>query len=159
MKRIVIALLLGIFLRACSSRPAASKNTYSSSSPGASGSTTSKAPAVNVGPQVLIIINNGNAQIQKDKAISDQSAAFKAVSSDFSNVASQLQALTYPASAQADAKAVIHDLNKLSYDTSQAATASLSMLQALEQTIVSDEGTEKADSDALRSDLGLPKSA
>jgi hypothetical protein len=120
------------------------------SSPRTSTSTTTTVP--NPGQQVLAIINSGNAATVRDENASNWTACAK----DFSNAAQQLQALKYPANAQSDAKALISSLNKLAYDAGEIPAAGLS---TMEQTVLSDEGSERAASAALRSDLGLPPPA
>lgn len=110
-----------------------------------------------LGQKVMSILSTGNAEITQDKAISDNTTSFDDISKAFSSTAQALQSLAYPANAQSDAKALDAALVKLSEDASIIAGASdLSMLQASENSMVSDEGTEEADSDALRHDLGLP---
>jgi hypothetical protein len=69
----------------------------------------------------------------------------------FDTAAQQLQNLSFPANAQADAKSVTAVLEKLSADADQVATGN-----GVAQTVSNDEGTEVAASDALRHDLGLP---
>ncbi|HEX7355262.1 MAG TPA: hypothetical protein VF288_10570 [Mycobacteriales bacterium] len=115
--------------------------------------------APSVGPQVLAIINEGNAAVTKDRQIKDETAADDAIASAFSSAASKLRGLSYPASATGDAKALEAVLDKLAADVTQLATDTVSDASEVDQDIVSDEATEAADSDALRSDLGLPAAA
>ena len=153
---IVVACLMA--LAGCGSSGSASTTTAvpaTTAAPSSTAATTTTLNVKAVGQKVLAIINSGNAAIDRDKKISGQSTEFKAVSGDFSSAAQQLQALTYPPDA-ADAKALVAILNKLAFDASQAATASATSLNSLLTVIETDEGTEVADSDSLRHDLGLP---
>jgi len=122
--------------------------------------TTATVPPINakaLGQKVLAIIDSGNAAIQADKQKSPNRVAFTDVSAVFASTAQQLQSLTYPADAQADAKAVVAILETLSGDTSQLAQATSVVEQdAILGNITNDETTDEADSDALRHDLGLP---
>ncbi len=105
-----------------------------------------------MGQQVASILAAGSAAITKAKAESGNTA-YADASTAFNATAQQLQALTYPANAQADAKALVAILEKLSADATQAESdAGATVLQ----NVQNDEGTELADSDALRHDLGLP---
>jgi hypothetical protein len=154
---IVVACLMA--LAGCGSSGSASTTTAvpaTTAAPSSTAATTTTLNVKAVGQKVLAIINSGNAAIDRDKKISGQSTEFKAVSGDFSSAAQQLQALTYPPDAAADAKALVAILNKLAFDASQAATASATSLNSLLTVIETDEGTEVADSDSLRHDLGLP---
>lgn len=108
-----------------------------------------------LGRQVLAILHAGNARIAQEKKLPGTSA-FEPISKTFGDVAQQLAALTYPASAQADAKALVAILDKLSFDASQVPSASLATASGLYSVMESDQGTELANSDALRRDLGLP---
>ncbi len=114
------------------------------------------------GVQVLRIINTENGAIQKAKARTD----FAAASKDFSTAATELRAVKYPKLARADAKALEGILGTLSYDAGQVAIyatrekdgtlSAIAVLEGLMSTVQGNEGTELADSDALRADLGLP---
>ncbi len=118
-------------------------------------STTASTVSVAVLDQhVLAILNAGNATIAADKA-KPGDTGFPGVQAAFNNTAQQLQGLTYPSASQADAKTLVAILEKLSADVGQV-IASPNTTE--EQNIENDEGTELADSDALRHDLGLPAS-
>ena len=152
----VIGALVAATLASCSAK--------SSSQPVDTTSTTSTTPAATtttvdvaaVAQQVLAILTTGNSKVKQDTSISDETTSLKSVSRDFSSTAQQLQALTYPDSAQSDAKALVASLEKLSFDSSQLADTGGGGIQAFQQAIVSDEGAEVAASGALRHDLGLP---
>jgi hypothetical protein len=119
--------------------------------------TSSTASTAAVGQQVLAILTNGNAAVQRDKEGSNTNAAATAVANDFASVAQQLQAIMFPGGTTADdAKTLVAILNKLSEDASQLAGASAALIAPITANITNDEGTEKADAAALRHDLGLP---
>jgi hypothetical protein len=94
---------------------------------------------------VLAILTNIDTQTS---ALSNTSS-WSTLATVYSNAAQQLQALSYPANAQADAKAMVAILNKLAADAELVPTAG-------ESDLLNDVGTGHADSDALRNDLGLP---
>jgi len=121
----------------------------------ASTTTSQPSPAV-LSRQVLAIIDNGETAIKKAETISnDNSQEYTAISAACDTIARQLQALTYPADAQADAKTFVAILEKESKDLTQAAPSADVDASTL-QIIINDQNTEKADSNALRHDLGLP---
>jgi|GEM_PF-7094931 len=161
MKRIIVLATIALALAGCSAASGTKATTNSTAS-----TTASLAPAISapttistsaVGQQVLAIITASNANVQRDKAISDNSVALPAVAADFASASQKLQALVYPASAQSDAKALVAILEKLSFDANTLnSTTDLSLLQSDAATLTNDEGTEVAASSALRHDLGLP---
>jgi hypothetical protein len=145
-------------LAGCSSTSTGPTTTTTTTSTGiAPAVSTTTVSTAALAQQVLSIITVGNANVQRDKAISDNSVALPKISADFSSAAQQLQALTYPAAFQTDAKALVAILEKLSFDaTTLNSTTDLSLLQSAAATLTNDEGTEVATSGALRHDLGLP---
>jgi hypothetical protein len=149
--------VVSMSLAACSSTPSASPSTSVAASTATNSmpSTTSSTVSVAaVGQQVLSIISTNNAAIQAAKT-QPGTSGFPAIATAFGTAAQQLQNLNYPANAQADAKALVAILEKLSVDASQASNAGAA-IGAVAQNVSSDEGTERADQDALRHDLGLP---
>ena len=152
----VVASALTLLLASCSSGSSSTATTSTTSTTAATGVTTTTVSTSAVAQQVLSILTTDNANVQRDKAISDNSVALPKVAGDFSLAAQQLQALTYPASAQSDAKALVAILEKLSVDANQLNTSDPGLAQSVAQTLTSDEGTEAGDSGALRNDLGLP---
>lgn len=149
MKRIVVLSIAVLALAGCSSKAASSSGTTTTT-----GATATTQNTATLGAHVLAIINTASATVNTDKAESGDSG-FPGVKAAFNNAAQQLQALTYPSADQSDAKALVAILEKLSVDVSQVIAApATGEIQNLEN----DEGTELADSDALRHDLGLPAS-
>lgn len=126
--------------------------------PTTNGATTSTTIDVaHLSQKVLSFLNAGNAAIIRDENIKNLNTAAAHVSRDFSAAANDLQALSYPSADQGDAKALVAILQKLSVDAGQLALATeVSVQQSLLSSILSDEGTERGDSNALRQDLGLP---
>ncbi len=148
-----------IVLGACSSSKPTTTATASSTTAAPTttvGTTTTTIDVKALGQQVLTIINTNEARITADKA-KPGTTGFADIAASFSAAAQQLQNLTYPADAQSDAKALSAILVKLSADASQAAQPD-ALLGDIAQNLTNDEGTELADSDALRHDLGLPPS-
>ena len=147
-----------VVLGACSS----SKPSTTAAGPSSSLSPTTTAAATTtidvkaLGQQVLSIISTNDATIDTDKA-KPGTTGFPGVAAAFDNAAQQLQNLTYPSNAQADAKALVAILEKLSADASQASKPD-ALLAGIAQNITNDESTEHADNEALRHDLGLPPS-
>ena len=100
---------------------------------------------------------SGDSAFDQDRSIPDQAASFRAISRDFTVMAQGLQALSFPASAQADSKTLILAFSKLSHDASEIASATDKMeVRAIVTKMDDDEETAKAASDTLRNDLGLP---
>lgn len=146
MKRIIVLSIAVLALAGCSSKAASTATT---------GATSTTAPnTAALGAHVLAIINTASSTVNKDKAEPGDSG-FPGVKAAFNNAAQQLQALTYPSADQSDAKALVAILEKLSEDVAQVIQ---SPNTAEIQNVENDEGTEVADSDALRHDLGLPAS-
>lgn len=120
-------------------------------------------PRTKAATEVLRILTDGNATVQRDKATTDWSA----ISKDFTKTATELRGVHYPKDARADATTLESALDELAYDTAQiagvakraaeATPAAVSAASALLTTVVSDEGAELAASDALRAVLGLPQ--
>ncbi|MDA8118432.1 MAG: hypothetical protein M0000_13815 [Actinomycetota bacterium] len=138
-------------LAACgSSLPSTGTTTATTTRP-----TTTTINAAAVGGKVVAILNAGNAAIQQDKKISNNTQAFTAISNEFASQAQKIQDLTYPPNAVSDAKALAAILEKLSVDAQQASTASLATVSVIEANVANDEGTEAADSAALKHDLGV----
>jgi hypothetical protein len=151
--------VLAVALAACgSSGPSAVPATGLPGSPEATATTTSTSVTTTtlstaaVGQKVLTALNAGSASIAQAKQESGN-AEYTAASTAFSNTAQAIQAIDYPAADQGDAKALVAILEKLSLDAQQVIDAPTA---ATLQNIENDEGTELADSDALRHDLGLP---
>lgn len=165
MVRLALPVLVAgsLVLAACGSNsPAARRSTTTTAGLRASTSTsltTTTVSAAVVGQKVLAIIKASNDQIQANKALPDSQWP-TADAQAFQSAAEQLQALTYPPDAQADAKALVAILEKLAYDSSSLATDAQNEnavgAESDATATTNDEGTELADSDALRHDLGLP---
>lgn len=138
-------LVVGAALGACGSSTASNPtttvvaHTASPSTTSLASTTTTAAPSV--GPQVLGILNNLDSQVNADAS----GPNYSALTTAFGNAAQQLQAITFPAADQADAKTLIRDLNKLSADATEQDAAQLQ----------SDLETAHADDDTLRGDLQL----
>lgn len=163
MRKLLFVLLigLGIGLCACGSSGSASTTTTAKAVvlPAVTGATSTTNPhdtrhmvtttttttAPSVAPKVLAILTNLDSQTT---ALAG-SSQWTQLANVFGTAATQLQALTYPANAQADAKTVIRDLNKLSADATEAPDAG-------DTNLLADVSGAHADDDALRSDLGLP---
>lgn len=142
---IVAVLSIAVFVGACGG----------TSTTGPSAAT--RATASGVGQKVLAILNQGDSAFDQDRSIPDQAASFRAISRDFTVMAQGLQALSFPASAQADSKTLILAFSKLSHDASEIASATDKMeVRAIVTKMDDDEETAKAASDTLRNDLGLP---
>ena len=109
------------------------------------------------GRKLLAIIKTENAAVTRAKAEAGLSG-LPAIESAFGGAARRIDAIKFPGSDRADAKALVASLVKLQYDVSRAIAAegNATELQGIETTVVNDEGTEVSASDALREDLGLP---
>lgn len=156
---IVLIATAGIALVGCSSGSSSTPTAAGTASTGAGTPTTvqvtTTVSTTAVGQKVLAILTAGEAAIEHAKTLSGN-ASYTAASNAFDTGAQQLQALDYPPAARADAKAEVAILEKLSVDAQQAIT---DPSESVVQNVENDEGTEKADSDALRHDLGLPPAA
>jgi hypothetical protein len=115
--------------------------------------TTTTVSTAAVAAHVSQILANGNNAITAAKVLNGN-AAYTAASTAFNSAALQLQAFTYPAAAQSDAKTLVAILFKLSEDATQMVSAGINAA-SVGQNIENDEGTEEADSNALRHDLAL----
>lgn len=138
-----------VTLAACGSSTPATQNT------------PTKQQAVNVravGKQFLAIVNAGNAAVQADKKNPSNRAGFIAISGAFSKTANQLQGLTYPPNARADAAALVGAMQRLSVDAADLAQAlnTPGAAQTDLAKIQRDESAELVASNNLRYKLGLP---
>ena len=152
----VVPVALAVGLTACgSSTPSSKAPTHAHVTKASPTTTTSTVPVAVTGQRVLAILAAGNATVQTDKN-EPGTTGFAGVAAAFNSAAQQLQAMTYPTDAQADAKILVAILEKLSADVTQAASDQTATIL---QNVENDESTELADSDALRHDLGLPASS
>jgi hypothetical protein len=123
--------------------------------------TPTKQPTVNVhtvGKQFLAIVDAGNAAVQADKKNPSNRAGFVAISGAFSKTANQLQSLTYPPDARADAATLVSAMQRLSVDAANLAQAlnTPATAQVDLAKIQRDESAELVASNNLRYTLGLP---
>ncbi len=123
--------------------------------------TPTKQPTVNVhavGKQFLAIVNTGNAAVQADKKNPSNQAGFIAISGAFAKTANQLQGLTYPPNARADAATLVSAMQRLSVDAADLAQAlnTPATAQTDLAKIQRDESAELVASNNLRYKLGLP---
>ncbi len=146
---LAVVAIAGLAVGACGSstatKPAAKASAPVTARAPAPTTTVAPAPVATttaVGPQVLSILTTLNTCDSAQSGTTN----YAALSACFKTAANQLQVLTYPANTQADAKAFVADLDRLSADALEVNTPGLN----------TDLAAASADSSALRHDLGLP---